>query len=137
MSERFLERLSRFTPDAGGLNRDELLFEAGRRSARPDRRWKSTAFLLGAAQALTLLLLWPSARPVPPGSMVTVVTAPAPSSSALDSLSVESPASGDLWSARRGLSGAEPENRPAFDLTLIDSEPPLKAFSPDTTSLLN
>ncbi len=134
MSERFLERLSRFTPDAGGLNRDELLFEAGRRSARPDRRWKSTAFLLGAAQALTLVLLWPSARPVPPGSIVTIVTAPSP---ALDSFSVESPASGDLWSAHRGLSSAEPENRPAGDLTLIDSEPPLKAFSPKATSLLN
>ena len=33
MSEQFLERLNRFTPDAGKLNRDELLFEAGRRSS--------------------------------------------------------------------------------------------------------
>ena len=29
MSEPFLERLSRFTPDAGGLNRDELLYRGG------------------------------------------------------------------------------------------------------------
>ena len=32
MSESFLERLSRFTPDAGRLERDALLFAAGRRS---------------------------------------------------------------------------------------------------------
>ena len=39
MSEPILERLSRFTPDAGGLDRDALLFAAGRESARPNRGW--------------------------------------------------------------------------------------------------
>ena len=37
MSEPILERLSRFTPDAGRLDRDALLFAAGRESARPNR----------------------------------------------------------------------------------------------------
>ena len=39
MSEPILERLNRFTPDAGGLDRDALLFAAGRESAaaRPVR----------------------------------------------------------------------------------------------------
>ena len=33
MSESFIERLSRFTPDAGALDRDSLLYAAGRESA--------------------------------------------------------------------------------------------------------
>ena len=46
MSEPFLERLSKFTADAGGLNRDALLFAAGRSSARPNRVWKVLATML-------------------------------------------------------------------------------------------
>ena len=46
MSEPILERLSRFTPDAGRLDRDALLFAAGRSSARPNRGWKTLATLL-------------------------------------------------------------------------------------------
>ena len=52
MSEPFLERLSRFTPDAGGLDRDALLFAAGRGSARPNRGWMALATLLASTQAL-------------------------------------------------------------------------------------
>ena len=63
MSGSFLERLSRFTPDAGGLNRDELLYAAGRSSARPNRVWMTVASLLAATQALSLVLLLPPARP--------------------------------------------------------------------------
>ena len=59
MSERFLERLSRFSPDAGALDRDELLFAAGRRSARPNRGWKALAAGLATTQALSLVLMLP------------------------------------------------------------------------------
>ena len=59
MSEPLAERLSRFTPDAGELDRDALLFAAGRASARPGRRWKAVAGALAASQLLTLLFLWP------------------------------------------------------------------------------
>jgi hypothetical protein len=41
--EPVVERLSRFTPDAGGLDRDSLLFAAGRASARPNRPWVALA----------------------------------------------------------------------------------------------
>ena len=75
MSEDFGERLSRFTPDRGGLDRDALLFAAGRTSARPNRRWVALAGILAASQLVTLALLWP--RPVPPGVM-PVANAPAP-----------------------------------------------------------
>ena len=59
MSEPLAERLSRFTPDAGKLDRDALLFAAGRASARPGRRWMALAGALAASQLLTLLFLWP------------------------------------------------------------------------------
>ena len=61
MSEPFLERLSRFTPDAGRLDRDALLFAAGRSSARPNRGWIAG---FGAGRhpgAVAGALLWPQA----------------------------------------------------------------------------
>jgi hypothetical protein len=60
-----IDRLSRFTPDATGLDRDRLLFEAGRAAARPNRRWRAVCAALSASQLLTLTVLcWP--RPVEP-----------------------------------------------------------------------
>ena len=71
MSEPFLERLSRFTPDAGGLDRDALLFAAGRVSARRNRGWMTVASLLAGTQALSLIFLWP--HPSPPTGLLTYV----------------------------------------------------------------
>jgi hypothetical protein len=62
MSESFLERLSRFTP-ASGLDRDALLFAAGRASARPSRPWMALGGTLAATQLVSLVLLWPHASP--------------------------------------------------------------------------
>ena len=102
MSEPFLERMSRFTPDAGGLDRDALLFAAGRSSACPNRRWIALSSLLGGAQALTLVLLWPPPAP-PPGRrstvpvasvVVRVPTSPPPSSPAAR-------VNSGLWTARQ------------------------------------
>jgi hypothetical protein len=75
MPEPLAERLSRFTPDGTGLDRDALLFAAGRASVRPRRAWPLLAALLAASQVLTLALLWP--RPSPPASVV-VTPASAP-----------------------------------------------------------
>ena len=66
MSEPFLERLSRFTPDAGRLDRDALLFAAGRGSVRPNRGWITLATLLASTQLLSLVLLVAAALPRPP-----------------------------------------------------------------------
>jgi hypothetical protein len=71
MSEPLAERLSRFTPEGSGLDRDGLLFAAGRASARPNRRWVGLAAALAASQVLTLVSLWPSAKtpaPAPPAA---------------------------------------------------------------------
>ena len=127
MSEPFLERLTRFTPDAGRLDRDALLFEAGRGSARPDRRWIALAASLACTQALTLALLGlRQVAPVDPmaGPMAGVAAPPS-----LDepppSEAITTP---DLWSARRKLLGSRSDDRHAPALTLIESGPPLRAF---------
>jgi hypothetical protein len=69
------DRLARFTP-AAGLDRDALLFEAGRRSARGSWLWKGLAGLFAATQVITLLTLWP--RPQPAGTFVVPPPAVSP-----------------------------------------------------------
>ncbi len=135
MSEPILERLSRFTPDAGRLDRDTLLFAAGRDSARPNRGWMTLASLLAGTQALSLALLWPHSSPSVEKSTVSIAGVPAPSAAP------EPPATGasadpGLWSARHGLLRPEAVDHPAGDVTFIESEPPLRAFPPPP-SLLN
>src|SRR4051812_44154457 len=66
MSEPLVEHLSRFTPDGTGLDRDALLFAAGRASARPNRRWLTLAGTLAVSQVLPLALLCPRGIPQPP-----------------------------------------------------------------------
>ena len=135
MSEGSVERLSRFTPAAGALDRDTLLFAAGRASARPNRAWIALAVGLVATQALTLvLLLWPSAPPAapPPAAAAPPPAAPAPP------VSPDSSESPGLWSVRHNLLEPEPEDRPApAGGVLIESEPPLRAFAPPPPSILN
>jgi len=136
MSEPFLERLSRFTPDAGGLDRDALLFAAGRGSVRPNRGWKTLATLLAGTQALSLVLLWPHPAPPSGGLNVAVLSAPAPPS-AVEPRTTEASASPGVWSARHNLLRSESEVRPIDTVTFIDSDPPLRALGPPPSSLLN
>jgi hypothetical protein len=63
MSEPLADRLKRFTPDGAALDRDALLFQAGRASVRPRRGWMLLALALVFSQAATLAVLWP--RPFP------------------------------------------------------------------------
>lgn len=70
------EQLSRFTPDASALNRDELMFAAGRASVRTGRFWKYLAGLLAVTQAVSLMLLLtekPSSMPSVPSVPVVAV----------------------------------------------------------------
>lgn len=120
-------KLGRFTPVGPALDRDDLLFAAGRASVRSPRRWKWAAGLLAVSQAATLGLLvvtWrsagtsagvptpparyePETPPEPPSDSYLVLTRasdydpdrlPAPTGAALP------PASRpySLWSARAG-----------------------------------
>jgi hypothetical protein len=136
MSEPLLERLSRFTPHAAGLDRDALIFEAGRRSARADRRWVTLAGLLASTQVLSLVVLWP--RPTQPaaGLPVQVVTAPALSTPS-EPLTSEALANPGLWTARPKLIDSEIWDRPDGDVSFIESGPPLRALALPPPSLLN
>jgi hypothetical protein len=135
MSEPFIERLSRFTPDAGGFDRDALLFAAGRASARPNRAWMALAAVLALAQPLSLVLLWPhpaTHRPVDVASSLgpqATVESPAPDASE----------STGLWSARHNLSESEAERSPvpSHAVTFVESGPPLRPFAPLPPSILN
>jgi hypothetical protein len=138
MSEPFLERLSRFTPDAGRLDRDALLFAAGRGSVRPNRGWITLATLLASTQALSLVLLWPRPTPHEGGLTVAVAVAPTPLPPAtLEPRTSDALASPGTWSARQRLLESETEYLPDDTVTLIDSGPPLKIFGPLPPSLLN
>ena len=133
MSEPFLERLSRFTPDAGKLDRDALLFAAGRSSVRPNRGWKTLAAVLAGTQVLTLGLLWPHPTPPAAGLPASVAAAPRPVEQATD----DARAHRGIWSPGYRMEEVEMADRPADAATLIDSGPPLRAFAPPPASMFN
>jgi hypothetical protein len=136
MSEPLLERLSRFTPDAGGLDRDALLFAAGRGSARPNHGWKTLATLLASTQVLSLVLLW--LHSIPPAGRLTVAVAAAPTPpGTFEPRTSEPSANPALWSTRQSLMKPVGDDLPDDTVTLIDSGPPLKVFGPLPASLLN
>ena len=133
MPEPFLERLSRFTPDAGSVDRDALLFATGRASARPNRGWIALAAALASTQALSLVLLWPhSTLPAGAGSPVQIANAPPVAPAPQASAALEG--TGPIL-ARRSLE-SELEDRPETG-TFIQSEPPLRAFGLPPASILN
>jgi hypothetical protein len=55
-ADPLIEKLARLTPSAAGFDRDALLMEMGRASARPGRLWQALVGLLLVAQSLTLAL---------------------------------------------------------------------------------
>ena len=128
MSEPILERLNRFTPDAGRLDRDALLFAAGRASVRPGRRWQAVAAVLAASQLLTLGLLWPRMpRQGPDAPRPPVISTPP--------VGVEppspTPADAPSWAAHwRLLSDPDHLPAPAASDSLVPDDPPLRASSP-------
>jgi hypothetical protein len=138
MSEPFLERLSRFTPDRGGLDRDALLVAAGRAAARPNRGWIALSAALAVSQVLSLVLLWP--RPAPPIAQLPPPAVPQPPPPTLVEPPIpDSADSPGLWLARHNFLESEPEDRaaPGETGTFVDSEPPLRAFAPPPASILN
>jgi hypothetical protein len=138
MSEPFIERLSRFTPDAGGFDRDALLFAAGRASARPNRAWMALAAALALVQPLSLVLLWPHLVPPAAHRPVDVASLPAPQATVESPTPYASESTG-LWSARHNLSEAEAERSPvpSHAVTFVESGPPLRPFAPLPPSILN
>jgi hypothetical protein len=89
------DRLARFTPAADGLDRDAVLFEAGRRSARGSRLWPLAAALLAVSQVATVIVLWPR-EPATPTAIPAVPPAAGP---ARELTPVPRSADPGLWSA--------------------------------------
>jgi len=124
MPEPFAERLSRLTPDGAGLDRDALLFAAGRASARPNRLWQALAAALAVGQVVTLVLLWPRPPDAPPPPAVAPTPAPAVEP---PPATPEPPRS---WAFGPRLAN-EPGDLPppAASGVLVPDDPPLRAFS--------
>jgi hypothetical protein len=132
MSESFAERLSRFTPDASGLDRDALLFAAGRASVRPGKRWMAIAGALAASQLLTLLFLWPRQPEAAPLGIPTPAIA-------VESESPLAPPDPSSWIAlrERVLAAVGDLPSPAAEDSLMPAQPPLRPFAPLPATLLN
>ena len=133
MSEPLAESLSRFTPNAAELNRDALLFAAGRASVRPSRGWQAVAGVLAASQLLTFVCLWPRTPAPTPAPTATPYAAsgpmpepaPRPDPSALQVL------------RQRMLESDLDRSTPPSDEPLVPPDPPLHAFGNPPPSLLN
>jgi hypothetical protein len=130
MSDPLTTRLSRFTPDSSGLDREALLFAAGRASAPRARRWQILAGLLVASQLLTLVLLWPPvSSPVHPSLALpnpTIEPAPPPAP--------EGPLPWSVGNRSFALEGDLPA--PAAIESLVPPDPPLRAFATVPVALL-
>jgi hypothetical protein len=138
MNDPLIERLGRFTPEAAGLDRNAVLFAAGRASARPNRRWQALAGGLAACQLISVALLWPrGAAPAnaPSARSETSLTAmPLPEKPR----GSDSAAPSQLWvlRARMASEGGSDLRPPVVHGRLIPDEPPLRAF-PLPEKLLN
>jgi hypothetical protein len=124
MPEPIIERLSRFTPDGAALDRDALLFNAGRASVRSNRGWILTVAMLAACQLLTLTLLWPSSAP-PAGRHE--IDSPAPR---YVEAHPSPPDAAELAAMNRRLLASKDGDLPpsASSVDLLPSDPPLNAF---------
>lgn len=115
MSEDVIGKLESFTPAV--VDRDALLFAAGRASAKPSSFWKRVAAALAVSQAVTLGLWFVPKRSDPPTVVpqeIVVVPDEPP------------PAVPDPYSLFALARGGEPQRG---DFTAGPSRPPLTAFS--------
>jgi hypothetical protein len=126
MSRSLEQRLKRLTPDSTGLDRDGLLFAAGRASVRPSRRWPVLAAALAVSQVLTLSLLWPRAAPQAPAPVA--VAAPAAFRQVAEPDPQPQPFALGMLRARL-LSGAGEVPSSAPVRALVPPGPPLHAFA--------
>jgi hypothetical protein len=122
MSKPFSDRLSQFTPDGSALDRDALLFAAGRASARPNRGWVFGVCVLAACQAMTLALLLPKAT--------SPLGRPSPFASGHDPVEiapVSSPDACELGVLTRQFLAAKENDVPpsTYVVNLAPSDPPL------------
>ena len=134
-----IQRLSQLTPDGSGLDRDALLFAAGRASVRPSRCWPALAGALALSQVMVLaIFLWP--RPA------ALVPDPDPIKSDLPIVAIEPPLPPvpaeayeprGLWALREEIIAADGKLPLPAPIDLAPSKPPLHIFGPLPAELVN
>jgi hypothetical protein len=134
-----IKRLSQLTPDGSGLDRDALLFAAGRASARLNRRWPALAGALAVPQMVILgVFLWPRAvmdAPVPdPIKVIPAIVAIEPTIPPEPAEPSEAPG---LWALRERIIAADGKLPLPTPIDLAPSEPPLHIFGPLPAELVN
>ena len=118
MSEDVMGKLGSFTPAA--VDRDALLFAAGRASAKPARFWKLSAVVLAVSQCITLGLWFaPKPETAPP-------TAPPPAAIPADDPAIPVPDPYSLLAMRRN-----PHPHSYATDSPMPARPPLLAFARD------
>ncbi len=122
MNDPVARTLARFTPAPTGLDRDELLFRAGRASAGRARGWKLAAGLLAVTQAVTLTALLrrdglPTAQPLTPPPVAAPEPPPAEESPPADPASYLVLSHGWDGGALPASSSSPGSDRPARPLT--------------------
>ena len=135
MSEPLAERLSRFTPDASGLNRDALLFAAGRASVRPSRFWQAFTGVLVASQLLTLVCLWPRTPQSPPYE--TPFVASKPFRPDRRPMPTPKPDPSEWRILRQRIQDAGLDYSPPGGEPMGPQDPPLRGFGTPPSDLLN
>jgi hypothetical protein len=125
MNDPLLNKLARFSPNDGGVSANDILFAAGRASARTHIGWKLVVGGLLVANAVSLSLLLfgtnanqhPANEPAPPAIQTPPkeepTTTPQP---------VDVPQSEDPWSYKSLHLLADPEQLPPSQLGA--KEPP-------------
>ena len=77
--DHLIEKLAQFSPASGTIDRDAMLFAAGRASAPRQRGWKAAAGVLACSQAV-MVTLWFSAlrspAPRPPSDSLLAANVP-------------------------------------------------------------
>jgi hypothetical protein len=137
-NDSFAEQLKRFTPDRGGLDREALLFAAGRASARPNRGWMALAGTLAACQLVSLGLLWSRTSGPEGGPSGASPTSVAETPFYERPHDPEASSPNELWVLRaRMVSGGGDFRAPTIEGTLVPDEPPLPAFPLPTSKILN
>lgn len=117
MPEDVIAKLVQFTPTSG-LDRDELLFQAGRASAPSPRGWKLAAGLLALGQLAIAAtwLAWPR-----PGPMIVHVPVDVPPPSLIESADgppIGAPGASSYFVMSRSVSnGTLPTPEPSGDTT--------------------
>lgn len=136
--QRIAGQLSRFTPDRGALDRDALIFAAGRATANKHRGWKALAGALAASQLLTLVMLWPRAAAMAPsGRQIDVASLPGSAIESAPTAALEA-SPFQLSTLRQELSATRRDSvPPQVDGPMLPDVPPLRASSPIPPALLN